>query len=105
MSDNNNNKTNRPLGLNMNDFMPGGNSSSGNKVPESKDLDIINNVMNNAPNFKLLMSTRIKNLTNVSEIWDNARNKIDSFNYIKEIGDLGIINDVINFALIKTDIK
>ena len=107
MSDNNN-KTNKPIGLNMNEFMPGGNSSSsssGNKVPESKDPEIINNIMNNAPNFKLLMSTRIKNLTNVSEIWDNAKNKIDSFNYISELGDLGIINDVINFALIKTEIK
>ena len=99
----NNNKTNKPYGLDMNDFMPAGNS--GNIIPESKDSEIINNVMNNAPNFKLLISTRIKNLTNVSEIWDNAKNKIDCFNYIVQHGDLGIINDVINFALIKTEIK
>ena len=74
-------------------------------VPESKDPDIINDVMKNAPNFKLLMSTRIKNLNNISEIWDNARNKTDSFDYINDLGDLGVINDVLNFALIKTELK
>ena len=101
MSDNNN-KSNIPLGLNMNDFMP---NSSGNSIPESNDPKIINDVMKNAPNFKLLMSTRIKNLNNISEIWDNARNKTDSFDYINELGDLGVINDVLNFAFIKTELK
>ena len=100
MSDNNN-KRNIPLGLNMNDFMP---NSSGNSIPESNDPKIINDVMKNAPNFKLLMSTRIKNLNNISEIWDNARNKTDSFDYINELGDLGVINDVLNFAFIKTEL-
>ena len=61
--------------------------------------------MKNAPNFKLLMSTRIKNLNNISEIWDNARNKTESFDYINDLGDLGIINDVLNFAFIKTELK
>ena len=60
-------------------------------VPESKDPDLINDVMKNAPNFKLLMSTRIKNLNNISEIWDNARNKTDSFDYINDLGDLGVM--------------
>jgi hypothetical protein len=105
-----NNKTNIPMGLDMNDFMPGGPSSnnkgpSGNKVPESKDPQIINDVLKNAPNFKLLMSTRVKNLNNISGIWDNAKNKTDSFEYINDLNDLGIINDVINFAFIKTELK
>ena len=47
--------------------------------------ELINDVMRNAPNFKLLMSTRIKNLNNISEIWDNARNKTDSFDYINDL--------------------
>ena len=101
MSDNNN-KSNLPLGLNMNDFMPSSGSSS---IPESNDPKIINDVMKNAPNFKLLMTTRIKNLNNISEIWDNARNKTESFNYINDLGDLGVINDVLNFAFIKTELK
>ena len=107
MSDNNN-KTNIPLGLNMNDFIPNSNSSntpSSNSIPESNDPPIIDNVMKNAPNFKLIMSTRIKNLNNISDIWDNARNKKDSFEYINDLGDLGIINDILNFAFIKTELK
>ena len=103
MSDDNN-KTNIPLGLNMNDFMPSS-GSSGSSIPESNDPQIINNVMKNAPNFKLLMSTRIRNLNNISDIWDNARNKKDSFEYINDLGDLGVINDILNFALLKTEIK
>ena len=104
----NNNKTNIPLGLNMNDFIPNSNSSNtpnSNSIPESNDPPIIDNVMKNAPNFKLIMSTRIKNLNNISDIWDNARNKKDSFEYINDLGDLGIINDILNFAFIKTELK
>ena len=104
MSDNNN-KTNVPFGLNMNDFMPNSKPSGNSSIPESNDPKIINDVMKNAPNFKLLMSTRIKNLNNISEIWDNAKNKTDSFDYINDLGDLGIINDVLNFAFIKTELK
>ena len=105
-----NNKTNIPIGLDMNDFMPGGgnsnnNAPSGNKVPESKDPKIIEDVFKNAPNFKLLMSTRVKNLNRISDIWDNAKNKADSFEYINDLNDLGIVNDVINFSFIKTDLK
>ena len=95
-------KTNIPLGLNMNDFMP---NASGSSIPESNDPNIINGVMKNAPNFKLLMSTRIKNLNKISDIWDNARNKKETFEFINNLGDLGIINDVLNFSLIKTETK
>ena len=82
----NSNKTNIPLGLDLNYFMPnaGGSGSGSSSIPESDDPQIINNVMKNAPNFKLLMSTRIKNLNNISDIWDNARNKTQSFEYINE---------------------
>lgn len=104
MSNDPNNRTNIPLGLDMNDFMPGGSPSNNNKpsgVPESKDPSIITEISKNAPNFNLLMKTRIKNLTNVSDIWDNARNKTDTFDYINDLNDLGIINDIINFSLLK----
>ena len=108
MSNDPNNRTNIPLGLDMNDFMPGGSPANNNRpsgVPESKDPSIINDISKNAPNFNLLMKTRIKNLTNVSDIWDNARNKSGSFEYINDLNDLGIINDVINFSFIKTELK
>jgi len=105
-----NKKTNLPLGLDMNDFMPGAPSSKNNipslnKVPESNDPKIIEDIFKNAPNFKLLMSTRVKNLNNISEIWDNAKNKSESFEYINDLGDSGVINDILNFALIKTELK
>ena len=72
---------------------------------KSNDPKIIDDVFKNAPNFKLLMSTRVKNLNNISDIWDNAKNKSETFDYINDLGDLGVINDVINFAFIKTEIK
>ena len=75
------------------------------KVPESNDPKIIYDVLKNAPNFKLLMKTRVKNLNNISDIWDNAKNKTDSFEYINDLNDLGVINDVINFAFLKTELK
>ena len=110
-----NGRTNMPLGLDMNEFMPRGNgggpAAANNyaqpsvKVPESKDPPIIDDIFKNAPNFKLLMSTRIKNLSNVSDIWDNAKNKIDTFEYLNNSKDLGIINDVVNFSFIKTELK
>ena len=107
MSDSNN-KTNLPIELDMNDFMPGGGGKSNNNapsgIPESNDPKIIEDVFKNAPNFKLLMKTRIKNL-NISDIWENAKNKSDSFEYINDLNDLGIINDVINFSFIKTELK
>ena len=104
------NKTNIPIGIDMNDFIPSGpslkyNIPSTDKVPESKDPKIIEEVFKDAPNFKLLMRTRIKNLNNISNIWDNAKNKSESFEYIDDLGDLGVINDVINFAFIKTELK
>ena len=74
-------------------------------VPETNDPKIISEIMKNAPNFKLLMNTRIKNLNSTSDIWDNAKNKVDSFEYIDDLNDLGVINDVINFAFIKTELK
>ena len=46
----------------------------------------------------------LKNL-NISDIWENAKNKSDSFEYINDLNDLGIINDVINFSFIKTELK
>ena len=56
-----------------------------------------NELTNNTSNYK--------NLNNTSNIWDNAKNKVDSFEYIDDLNDLGVINDVINFAFIKTELK
>lgn len=109
-----NNRTNIPMGLDFNDFMPGIQSSVNSnapsnpnrpKVPESKDPEVIQNILKNAPNFKLLMSTRKTNLQKVSDTWDNATNKTETFEYLNESKDLGIVNDVVNFIFNKTPIK
>lgn len=112
-----NNRTNVPLGLDFNDFLPGGggkDAPSGGpgkpnvrreKVPESKDPPIIEDVLKSAPNFRLLINTRKKNLTEVSNIWDNAKNKVETFEYLNDCKDLGIINDVVNFGFNKTPLK
>ena len=65
-----NNKTNISLGLNINDFMPGGGNQASSsceqyipskeKVPESKDPPIIDDIYKMGPNYKLLISTRKK---------------------------------------------
>lgn len=110
-----NNRTNIPLGLDFQDFMPGANEPNQpkkdsakvkrEKVPESNDPKIIEDILKSAPNFKLLITTRIKNLTGVSNIWDNAKNKVETFEYLNESKDLGIINDVVNFGFNKTPLK
>lgn len=115
-----NNQTTVPLGLDMNNFMPGANnfnkknnlgsgaSSEEQSIPhisESEDPKIIDDVQKQAPNFKIIISNRIKNLSKVSNVWDKGRNKSEAFEAANNTYDLATLNDLYNFAFIKTELN
>ena len=116
--DNNYKKTNIPLGLNIEDFMPKNNipiqQSLNHKEPESEkreiipfdnDRNIIDGLFENASNYKQLITKRIKNLYNIEQIWNDGKNKKETFEFLLQQEDQDVINDVINFCFIKTELK
>ena len=116
--DNNYKKTNIPLGLNIEDFMPKNNipiqQSLNHMEPESEkreiipfdnDRNIIDGLFENASNYKHLITKRIKNLYNIEQIWNDGKNKKETFEFLLQQEDQDVINDVINFCFIKTELK
>ena len=121
--DDKNRKTNIPLGLNIEDFMPVSpmnhlpkeiltpsirNESpekQKNIIPFDKDNKIIEGIFKDAPNYKVIINKRIKNLINIDKIWNDGRNKKETFELLLEIEDMDVINDIINFYFIKTELK
>jgi hypothetical protein len=121
--DDKNRKTNIPLGLNIEDFMPVSpmnhlpkeilTPSIRNESPEKqkiiipfdKDNKIIEGIFKDAPNYKVIINKRIKNLINIDKIWNDGRNKKETFELLLEIEDMDVINDIINFYFIKTELK
>ena len=116
--DNNYKKTNIPLGLNIEDFMPKNNipiqQSLNHMEPESEkreiipfdnDRNIIDGLFENASNYKQLITKRIKNLYNIEQIWNDGKNKKETFEFLLQQEDQDVINDVINFCFIKTELK
>ena len=116
--DNNYKKTNIPLGLNIEDFMPKNNipiqQSLNHKEPESEkreiipfdnDRNIIDGLFENASNYKQLITKRIKNLYNIEQIWNDGKKKKETFEFLLQQEDQDVINDVINFCFIKTELK
>ena len=111
-------KTNIPLGLNIEDFMPKKHSSLEEStapneseleekiiIPFDNDDKIIEGIFKNAPNYKLIMNKRIKKLFNIEQIWNDGKNKKETFEYLLQIDDQDVINDIINFCFIKTELK
>lgn len=116
--DDNHNKDNFPLGLNLEDFMTKTpsqedklnsqeNPLSENKkiIPIKNDNEIIEGIFKNAPNYKILINKRIKKLTNIDQIWQDGKNKKEVFEYLLNEEDKDVINDIINFYFIKTELK
>jgi len=111
---NNNNKnpndfTTRPMGLDLNNFLPN-NSNNDNfnnyqKISEDNDKPIIEEISQNSKNFKLIFDSRIKNLSLVNNAWNNGRNKVDAYDCANSLKDLSVQNDLFNFSLIKTDLN
>ena len=115
--DDNNKKTNIPLGINLEDFMPKNDSAIKNSsrvesskeiiniIPFENDNQIIEGIFKNAPNYKILIHKRIKKLINIEKIWKNGKNKKETFEYLLNEEDQDVINDIINFYFIKTELK
>jgi hypothetical protein len=116
--DNNYKKTNIPLGLNIEDFMPKNNipiqqslnymepeSEKREIIPFDEDRNIIDGLFENASNYKQLITKRIKNLYNIEQIWNDGKNKKETFEFLLQQEDQDVINDVINFCFIKTELK
>ena len=116
--DNNYKKTNIPLGLNIEDFMPKNNipiqqslnymepeSEKREIIPFDNDRNIIDGLFENASNYKQLITKRIKKLYNIEQIWNDGKNKKETFEFLLQQEDQDVINDVINFCFIKTELK
>lgn len=116
--DDNNKKTNIPLNLNIDDFIPKKSSpkeesiptsepQSDNKIiiPTDNDNQIIKEIFKNAPNYKLIINKRIKKLSNLERIWQDGKSKKEVFEYLLHEEDKDVINDIINFYFIKTELK
>ena len=116
--DDKNKKTNIPLGLNLEEFMPKSDSHAENSsplvespqenkniIPFDNDNKIIEGIFKNAPNYKILIHKRIKKLVNIEQIWKDGRNKKETFEYLLNEEDQDVINDIINFYFIKTELK
>jgi len=116
--DNNYKKTNIPLGLNIEDFMPKNNipiqqslnymepeSEKREIIPFDNDRNIIDGLFENASNYKQLITKRIKKLYNIEQIWNDGKNKKETFEFLLQQEDQDAINDVINFCFIKTELK
>ena len=116
--DNNYKKTNTSLGLNIEDFMPKNNipiqqslnymepeSEKREIIPFDNDRNIIDGLFENASNYKQLITKRIKKLYNIEQIWNDGKNKKETFEFLLQQEDQDVINDVINFCFIKTELK
>ena len=116
--DDKNKKTNIPLGLNLEEFLPKSDSPTENSSPRVKSLQenkniipfdndnkIIEGIFKNAPNYKILIHKRIKKLVNIEQIWQDGKNKKETFEYLLNEEDQDVINDIINFYFIKTELK
>ena len=116
--DDKNKKTNIPLGLNLEEFMPKSDSPTENSsprvespqenkniIPCDNDNKIIEGIFKNAPNYKILIHKRIKKLVNIEKIWKDGKNKKETFEYLLNEEDKDVINDIINFYFIKTELK
>ena len=113
-----NNKTNIPLGLNIEDFMPKKSPNIKESIPQSEppsenkiiipidnDDKIIEGIFKNAPNYKIMINKRIKKLSNIEKIWQDGKSKKEVFEYLLHEEDKDVINDIINFYFIKTELK
>ena len=94
-------ETTRPIGIDMKNFLP--QEQTAHSISEKNDLPIIEDVLSQNQNFKTIIANRIKNLKTVSSMWtQNHKNEaLQATNVMK---DLGVSNDIFNYALIKTDI-
>ena len=119
MSDNNNNhdpnfidinsydgnleQTSTPLNLDLNNFIPKKEEQS--SKTEKNDIPIIEEVQKQNNQFCQILQSRIGKLKTMNTVWNNNYNKSEAFGVMGELNDLGLSNDILNYAFIQTELK
>ena len=98
-----NDHTASPLNLDLNNFLP--TKEEPQKIPEKNDIPVIEEVQKQNSQFCQIIKSRIGNLKTINTVWNNNYSKSEAFGVMGELNDLGLSNDVLNYAFIQTDLK
>ncbi len=98
-----NDHTASPLNLDLNNFLPP--KEEPQKIPEKNDIPVIEEVQKQNSQFCQIIKSRIGNLKTINTVWNNKYSKSEAFGVMGELNDLGLSNDVLNYAFIQTDLK
>ena len=98
-----NDHTASPLNLDLNNFLPP--KEEPQKIPEKNDIPVIEEVQKQNSQFCQIIKSRIGNLKTINTVWNNNYSKSEAFGVMGELNDLGLSNDVLNYAFIQTDLK
>ena len=96
------NKT-TPLNLDLNNFIPKKEEQS--SKTEKNDIPIIEEVQKQNNQFCQILQSRIGKLKTMNTVWNNNYNKSEAFGVMGELNDLGLSNDILNYAFIQTELK
>lgn len=99
---NNNDGTIQPKGIDLNSFLPNDPPKS-QKISESQDKLIIEEVLEDCDNFKRVMNNRIGILKQIKHAWNNNR-KSEALSALQINKDIGSYNDFFHFAFLRTDL-
>ena len=98
----NNDGTIQPKGIDLNSFLPNDPPKS-QKISESQDKLIIEEVLEDCDNFKRVMNNRIGILKQIKHAWNNNR-KSEALSALQINKDIGSYNDFFHFAFLRTDL-
>ena len=101
--DGNLDQTTIPLDLDLNNFIPKKEEQS--SIIEKNDIPIIEEVQKQNNQFCQILQSRIGKLKTMNTVWNNNYNKTEAFGVMGELNDLGLSNDILNYAFIQTELK
>lgn len=101
--DGNLDQTTIPLDLDLNNFIPKKEEQS--SIIEKNDIPIIEEVQKQNNQFCQILQSRIGKLKTINTVWNNNYNRSEAFGVMGELNDLGLSNDVLNYAFIQTELK
>ena len=98
----NNDGTIQPRGIDLNSFLPK-EPPKPQKISESQDKHIIEDVLQECDNFKRIINNRIGILKQIKHAWNNNR-KTEALSALQINKDIGSYNDFFHFAFLRTDL-
>ena len=93
----------QPRGIDLKSFLPN-ESPKSQKISESQDKPIINEVLQDCDQFKKVMNNRMSILDQIKSNWNNNRKK-EALTSLSVYKDIGSYNDFFHYAFLKTDIN